>query len=119
MYIKLDESGVVKQVIEAGSGDDFDAALLVGFIEVDIEDDDVMLKSYDSASNTFSETSESIRRKRNEALASEVDPVVSNPLRWADMTTEQQNAWAQYRTDLLNITDQDGFPANVTWPTKP
>ena len=60
-----------------------------------------------------------VRLQRDLILANEVDPIVSNPLRWADMTTEQQNAWSQYRTDLLNITDQSGFPHNVTWPTRP
>ena len=61
----------------------------------------------------------SIRGIRDYILTQEVDPIVSNPLRWADMTTSEQNAWSQYRTDLLNITDQSGFPHNVTWPTKP
>lgn len=60
-----------------------------------------------------------MRSERDALLRSEVDPIVTNPLRWADMTTEQQNALSQYRTDLLNITDQAGFPHNVTWPTKP
>jgi len=60
-----------------------------------------------------------IRGRRNKILSTEVDPIVSNPLRWADLTTAEQNAWAQYRTDLLNITDQAGFPHNVTWPTEP
>lgn len=60
-----------------------------------------------------------VRFQRDSLLASEVDPIVTNPLRWAELTTEQQNAWSQYRTDLLNITDQEGFPHNVTWPTKP
>lgn len=60
-----------------------------------------------------------IREERDYKLQTEVDPIVSNSLRWADMTTEQQNAWAQYRTDLLNITEQEGFPENVTWPVKP
>ena len=60
-----------------------------------------------------------VRAQRNSILANEVDPIVSNPLRWADMTTEEQNAWSQYRTDLLNVPQQAGFPENVTWPTKP
>lgn len=60
-----------------------------------------------------------VRFQRNSLLTSEVDPIVTNPLRWGELTTEQQNAWTQYRTDLLNITDQAGFPHNVTWPTKP
>jgi hypothetical protein len=62
---------------------------------------------------------EDVRATRAAILLYEVDPIVSNPLRWSDMTTEQQNAWSQYRTDLLNITDQEGFPHNVTWPTRP
>lgn len=60
-----------------------------------------------------------IREERDMKLETEVDPIVSNPLRWSSMTTEQQNAWSQYRTDLLNITEQEGFPETVTWPTKP
>ena len=60
-----------------------------------------------------------VRHQRDRLLETEVDPIVSNPLRWADMTTTEQNAWSQYRTDLLDITDQARFPHNVTWPTKP
>lgn len=60
-----------------------------------------------------------VRMTREIILFTDVDPIVSNPLRWADMATAEQNAWSQYRTDLLNITDQAGFPHNVTWPTKP
>ena len=65
------------------------------------------------------EAAAQVRAQREMILTSEVDPLVSNPLRWADLTVEQQNAWAQYRTDLLNITDQSGFPHNVEWPTAP
>ena len=60
-----------------------------------------------------------VRGRRDYLLATEIDPIVSNPLRWADMTAEQQAAWAAYRTALLDITDQAGFPHSVTWPTKP
>ena len=60
-----------------------------------------------------------VRQIRDDILLSEVDPIVSNPLRWADMTIAEQNAWAQYRTDLLNVPQQSGFPHDITWPTKP
>lgn len=60
-----------------------------------------------------------VRGNRNWILQNEVDPIISNPLRWADLTAEQQNAWTEYRIALLGITDQDGFPYNVTWPTQP
>ena len=61
----------------------------------------------------------SIRSQRDSLLATEVDPLVTNPLRWAELTEAQQAAWTQYRRDLLDITAQSGFPTNITWPTKP
>lgn len=60
-----------------------------------------------------------IRLERDSRLQVEVDPIVSNPLRWADMTEAKQTEWANYRTALLDITTQASFPTSVTWPTKP
>ena len=60
-----------------------------------------------------------VRHDRDERLTIEVDPIVSNFLRWADLTTEKQNEWTQYRTDLLNVPQQAGFPNTINWPTKP
>ena len=60
-----------------------------------------------------------VRDQRDAKLRLDVDPVVSNPLRWADLTTEKQNEWSQYRTDLLNVPQQAGFPNTINWPTKP
>lgn len=65
------------------------------------------------------EKSTEVRKERDFLLSENVDPIVSNPLRWADMSENDQNAWAQYRIDLLNITDQAGFPHSITWPTLP
>jgi len=59
------------------------------------------------------------RTERDRKLEDEVDPIITNALRWAELTTEQQNAWTQYRTDLLNVPQQAGFPNTITWPTKP
>ena len=59
------------------------------------------------------------RSVRDGKLRSEVDSIVSNPLRWADMTSEKQTEWSQYRTDLLNVPQQSGFPNTISWPTKP
>jgi len=60
-----------------------------------------------------------LRAQRNQMLIQEVDPLVTNPLRWAELTDDKQAEWTQYRTDLLNLPDQAGFPNTVTWPTKP
>jgi hypothetical protein len=65
------------------------------------------------------QTASEARIMRDHLLQSEVDSIVSNPLRWADLTTEKQNEWAQYRTDLLNVPQQSGFPNTISWPTKP
>lgn len=65
------------------------------------------------------EAAATVREQRNLLLSTEVDPIVSNPLRWAELTGDEQFEWTQYRTDLLNVTDQDGFPQTVVWPTPP
>ena len=64
-------------------------------------------------------TAEQVRGERDSILATVVDPLVSNPLRWADLTSDKQAEWSTYRTDLLSVPQQAGFPTNITWPTKP
>ena len=65
------------------------------------------------------ELAASLRAQRNDKLVNEVDPIVTNPLRWAELTDAKQAEWTQYRTDLLNLPAQSSFPNTVTWPTKP
>ena len=65
------------------------------------------------------ELAASLRVQRDQKLVQEVDPIVTNPLRWAELTDAKQAEWTQYRTDLLNLPAQAGFPNTVTWPTKP
>lgn len=65
------------------------------------------------------ETAQEMRWERDRRLVKEVDPIVTNPLRWADLTAEKQTEWSTYRTDLLNVPQQAGFPNTITWPTKP
>jgi len=59
-----------------------------------------------------------VRSNRDYKLLT-VDQMVSNPLRWADLNADQQAAWSQYRTDLLDVPQQAGFPNTVTWPQEP
>ncbi len=65
------------------------------------------------------ELAASLRAQRDDKLVNEVDPLVTNPLRWAELTDAKQAEWTQYRTDLLNLPEQSGFPNDITWPTKP
>ena len=57
------------------------------------------------------------RNLRNQLLRDHVDTI--NPVRYAALTAEQQAELANYRTALLDIPQQQGWPKAVTWPTKP
>jgi hypothetical protein len=53
-----------------------------------------------------------VRKERNRLLTA------SDWTQIPDCTVDKQ-AWATYRQALRDITNQSGFPTNVTWPTKP
>ena len=59
-----------------------------------------------------------VREDRDQRLL-EVDAFVGNPLRWATLSAEQQEAWAVYRQGLLDVPQQAGFPNTVVWPVSP
>jgi hypothetical protein len=61
---------------------------------------------------------EEARAERDNILVTVVDPLVSNPFRWADLTSDKQAEWSNYRQELLDVPQQDGFPT-VVWPTNP
>jgi hypothetical protein len=60
-------------------------------------------------------SSELVRGERNELLANS-DWTQVNDSALDDST---KISWATYRTALRNISTQEGFPTNVTWPTAP
>lgn len=69
--------------------------------------------------STDEDKAQGIRASRDFILSEDVDPLVTNPLRWADLTAVEQAAWTAYRQALLDVPQQSGFPTSVTWPTKP
>ena len=58
-------------------------------------------------------------RGDRDSLLLELDKLVSNPLRWASFTPEQQQELAAYRQALLDVPQQEGFPHSILWPTRP
>lgn len=60
-----------------------------------------------------------VRTERDWKLADEVDPLMTNQVRWNSLSAKKQSEWAIYRQALLDVTSQDGSPYNVNWPTKP
>lgn len=98
-------------------------------VEVSIE---VWKNALDSSHNTIIDGVTSQVDHRNETqkasdyrlyrdilLASDVDPIVTNPLRWNALSAEKQQEWTDYRQALLDVPQQTNFPNEVTWPTKP
>lgn len=54
-----------------------------------------------------------VRLRRNRLLT-ETDWTQSR-----DVTLDNDADWTVYRQELRDITTQEGFPHNITWPTKP
>lgn len=55
-----------------------------------------------------------VREYRNYLLQKEVDPIVSNPLRWNDMSEYDKTQYQEYRTYLLDWTENEEW-----WNEKP
>jgi hypothetical protein len=60
--------------------------------------------------------SKEVRQQRDGLLATKIDPIVTNPLRWNDLSKEEQDRIATYRQALLDVPEQKGFPETVEWP---
>ena len=58
-------------------------------------------------------------RKERDVLLVDMDAELSNPIRWAELDAPTKALWTTYRTALLEVPQQAGFPDTVTWPTKP
>lgn len=57
------------------------------------------------------------RDYRNGLLRENIDTY--NPIRYGELTVDQQQELAAYRTALLNVPQQSGWPTTIEWPTKP
>jgi len=62
-------------------------------------------------------TAASVRAERDRRLEADVDPIVSNPLRWSAMSEQEQADMSAFRMALLDVPQQAGFPNTVSWPS--
>ena len=60
--------------------------------------------------------SSEVREHRAKLLSTYFDPFASNPFRWESLPVTERQALLDYRSSLLDISEQDGFPYNVQWP---
>ena len=89
-------------------------------------EDKRLLWTYDIPTNTITKPtltndmlSDDVRTKRDGLLATQVDPLVTNPLRWAALSAGEQTIVTDYRQLLLDVPQQGTFPTSVTWPVVP
>lgn len=59
----------------------------------------------------------SMVRSHRDRLLSDIDKVVTNPVRYDALTEQELADLKTYRQALLDVTQQDGFPENVEWPS--
>lgn len=57
------------------------------------------------------------RQVRDKRLRYHIDTI--NAVRWQSFSEEEKSNWIQYRQELLDVPQQEGFPDNIIWPTKP
>lgn len=75
-----------------------------------IEEDGEYYKVCPIPEPTEEEKAQRIRQLRDEYLQTYVDPLVTNPLRWTDLTEQEQANIKAYRQYLLDIPQQEEFP---------
>lgn len=59
------------------------------------------------------------RARRDDLLRYQVDPFVTNPLRWGALSESEQQEVSTYRQALLDVSAQAGFPQSIVWPERP
>lgn len=119
-HIIKNDGTYVHWVRELAYSGNYDASTHFYIETEDTEDEEVtVFSTYDSATQQIvtnqalkDETKEiEVRYKRNDLLA-ETDW-------WAAGDRTVSQAERDYRQALRDVTSQEGFPHNVTWPTKP
>ena len=70
---------------------------------------------YVAERKTQEQAERNIRGERDRRL-SETDWIV---IKHQELGTAISNDWLTYRSALRDVPTQEGFPYNVTWPTKP
>ncbi|WP_426033380.1 hypothetical protein [Caulobacter sp. DWP3-1-3b2] len=71
------------------------------------------------AAEALAAASRHLRVRRNTLLRDVVDPYVTNPLRWAELTEGEQAEMAAWRSALLDWPDTETDPENPTEPPAP
>lgn len=81
---------------------------------VSLDGSNFTVKDYDTV-----EEKTLLVRSGRDSLLTELDGIVSNPVRYASFSDSLKQALADYRQLLLDLPQQPGFPMDVVWPIRP
>lgn len=62
---------------------------------------------------------EELQRAFRDQRLRELDQIVMNPLRYAEFSEEYKQRLSDYRSLLLDVPQQAGFPETIIWPDLP
>lgn len=62
---------------------------------------------------------DALRYERDRKLTNEVDPIISNSVRFNSMSEEKQQVYLNYRQALLDLPQNTVDPREPVWPTPP
>jgi hypothetical protein len=66
---------------------------------------------------TLEEVEKDKRDLRDKYIRIYIDTI--NAVRWETFTQQEKDAWVEYRQALLDVPQQEGFPYDINWPSKP
>jgi len=116
----VDGIGQYQHVLRNGAEQDSDGNWVQAWQIVDMfaDDDELGTKAEQEAAYQMQQDSQAAERVRAERdrLLGECDWVA---IRARELGQSVPDDWYTYRGDLRQVPEQDGFPHNVTWPTKP
>ena len=92
---------------------------VVALHEVMAADPDTIAFAPPTISELEAEAAIFVLQERNNLLATVVDPIATNALRWGELSDDQKAELSAYRLTLLDVTEQDGYPLDVAWPVVP
>lgn len=92
---------------------------VVALHEVMAADPDTIAFAPPTISELEAEAAIFVLQERNGLLATVVDPIATNALRWSELSDDQKAELSAYRLTLLDVTEQDGYPLDVEWPVVP
>lgn len=98
-------------IVQDGTVPDFDPLTQTVGMDAPTETEGVWTTTFAVTNKSQQEAEQSVRNERNRLLRD------TDYLALSDNTLSTE--MATYRQALRDITNQEGFPYNVTWPSKP